>query len=218
MGDEYTWLVGLDEKEDVKAIRCRIEREGDDDGGLSRRDEDKEVVLVNAVRNEDISADLYSEFLGLQQRVASEDCEGRALNKFNNFEDNREDVSKKLENSEPEEKELDNGNEDINTIAPYKDSNERVAESNESRLSSSELRTHSLMNLQPHPDSNCDKSNHYLVRIGDRTYEVTASLLESLKGILEPDHGRCRSVFPRRLCCLVQTFRNLWTRLESSLC
>lgn len=70
MGDEYTWLVGQDESEKVKAF-------------VTKEDEE-ENMLVNTLKNEDISADLYSEFVGLQERMKED--------KYNQINDDINDI------------------------------------------------------------------------------------------------------------------------------
>lgn len=152
MGDEYTWLVGQDDNEKVKAI---VTKEDDDDN-----------LLVNTLKNEDISADLYSEFLGLQERV---------------------------EEANREEKDLYRYSEEIRAIEPYRDPNcesPRASMDNGTNTSTNtsevpslpSTRTHSLLNLAPTvtPD-NPNTMAENIIQIGDRFYTTTAVLFAALK-------------------------------------
>ena len=147
MGDEYTWLVGQDDNDErVKAI---VTKEDDDDN-----------LLVNTLKNEDISADLYSEFLGLQERVA-EECR--------------------------EEKDMHRYSEEIRAIKPYRDpagENLNTSNSDDQKVEAPPLpgtRTHSLMNLTPPTTSDTPTVTENIIQIGDRCYTTTAVLFAALK-------------------------------------
>jgi hypothetical protein len=143
MGDEYTWLVGLD-NEPVKAI-------------VTKEDEE-ENLLVNTLKNEDISADLYSEFLGLQERVA---------------EENRG------------EKDLCRYSEEIRAIEPYRpaeDSDRAEDRAHISPTTTTTTTTHSLMNLAPPtPGPTTTTVTDNVIQIGDRFYTITSVLFAALK-------------------------------------
>jgi hypothetical protein len=146
MGDEYTWLVGLDNDEPVKA--------------LVTKEDEEENLLVSTLKNEDISPDLYSEFLGLQDRVAE---------------------------SEKEEKDLYRYSEEIEGIEPYMDSDSRSSSlknsiDEENVHLGPKPATHSLMNLSTSATAKPPATvTDNIIQIGDRFYTVTAVLFAALK-------------------------------------
>ena len=151
MGDEYTWLVGLDDNEPVKALKTK--------------EDEEENLLVSTLKNEDISDDLYSEFLGLQNRVAENEKQERDLYRYS---------------------------EEIEAIEPYRDASTRSrSESLDDSVSGGSVdghppgpkpATHSLMNLNSIATAKPPASlSDNIIQIGDRFYTVTAVLFNALK-------------------------------------
>ena len=177
MGDEYLWLATLGHDESVADSVSRSDRRG----------EDEEKKLVGRLRNEEITMDMYSVLLGVNERVEDERVTEDILD--TRLEDSDDQSSeRKRTNSATENHGKVSHFDEIESIQPYDEmrQGQMITRRGSTEISDDDddrqVGPYAVMNLRSIKQQEPQPSlTDNVIQIGDRAYGITSALFTTLK-------------------------------------